>query len=276
MIKAEPFVKYVGGKRQLLPALSEHFPTRFNTYYEPFVGGGAVFFHLSPSEAVLSDANERLVRAYRGGRDSVDGVINRLREMEYGHRANPRGFFHSVRKICNDALPSNVEAAAWFIYLNKTCFNGLYRVNKRGEFNVPFGDQPKPTICDERRLRACSAALRSATIVAQDFAVMCVTARPGDLVYFDPPYATVSKTASFTSYTKDAARTPGEVTAFQERVRDVARALKRSGVHVVVSNADVPLVRRLYEGFEITEVRARRSVNSKGSARGPVGELIIR
>jgi len=263
MIK--PFIKWAGGKRRLVPDLLRHVPAQFHTYHEPFLGGGALFYELKPAAAYLSDANARLVRTYLGIRDDVDTVIRKL--QSYPH---DKEFFLSLRKKDVDA-GSNTDVAAWFIYLNKTGFNGLYRVNRSGGFNVPFGDQSSPTICDEPNLRACSKLLRRARLLVQDFALVLDRAQAGDFVYFDPPYLPLSTTSSFVSYTRG-----GFGPEDHRRLRDVALALKRRGVAVLLSNSSNPLVRELYgEHFQIEEVLAARAINSRGDRRGPVQELLI-
>ena len=261
-----PFLKWAGGKRQLLPALLKEVPRPLPRFIEPFVGGGALFFELRPREALLADVNERLIRTYRGVRDHVDDVIALLRE--YPH---DEAFFYDLREVDVDAR-TDAEVAAWFIYLNRTGFNGLYRVNRRNRFNVPFGRHDNPTICDETTLRSCSRALARSELLVADFAEAAATARSGDFVYFDPPYVPLSVTSSFTSYTSG-----GFDAEDQRRLRDVALELKRRGVNVLLSNSSAPFVRELYaEGFEVTEVSATRLVNSKVSGRGAVVELVIR
>ena len=260
-----PFVKWVGGKRQLLPSLIERVPCDVGTYFEPFIGGGALFFAARPRAAVLADVNARLIRTYKGVRDSVEEVIGILETYPY-----ERTFFYQVREKDIDA-GSDAEVAAWFIYLNKTGFNGLYRVNRANRFNVPFGRYTNPSICDEVTLRACSLALAKTELLVADFEVVAARATRGDFVYFDPPYVPLSVTSSFTSYTSD-----GFGAADQTRLRDVARRLKERGVRVLLSNSSAPLVRALYaDGFQMTEVSATRFVNSKGSGRGAVIELLI-
>ncbi|HZU82236.1 MAG TPA: DNA adenine methylase [Polyangiaceae bacterium] len=263
--RARPFLKWAGGKRQLVELLLRRAPSDPATYFEPFVGGGALFFALSPRRAVLADVNARLVRAYRGVKGHVDEVIRLLRS--YPHTPD---FYYRLREERVDGA-SDAEVAAWFIYLNKTGYNGLYRVNRDDRFNVPFGRYANPNICDETTLRACSAALSRAELVVDDFAAVVERAQPGDFVYFDPPYVPMSSTSSFTSYTSR-----GFGAAEQARLRDAARALKGRGVRVLLSNSSAPLVRELYaQGFDVTEVTATRPVNSKASARGAVVELLI-
>lgn len=263
---ARPFIKWVGGKRQLLAEILSRVPRRFGTFHEPFVGGGAVFFALKPKHAYLSDNNERLIRAYRGVRDDVERVIDLLKS--YPH---DKDFYLRFRALPIDAAPTDAEVAAWFIYLNRTGYNGLYRVNLSNGFNVPFGRYVNPKVCDPALLRACAAALRSADIFREDFSVVLERARPGDLVYFDPPYVPLSATSSFTSYTAG-----GFGLDQQRRLRDVALALKRADVFVLLSNSASPLVRELYgDDFTIAEVQASRMVNSKASGRGKLIEFLM-
>jgi DNA adenine methylase len=263
---AKPFVKWAGGKRQLLREIVARVPKFTGRYFEPFVGGGAVFFHLAPKKAVLADTNERLIRTYRGVKDDVEGVIRLLARYPYDEE-----FYYRLREQPIDEAESDVEVAAWLIYLNKTGYNGLYRVNSKNGFNVPFGRHTNPTVCDDETLRLCSRALAGAKLEHADFAAVVKVARAGDFVYFDPPYVPLSSTSYFASYTKDGFG-PGE----QERLRDVALELKRRGVHVLLSNSSAPFVKRLYgTGFRITRVLATRNVNSKASQRGAIPELLI-
>lgn len=264
--KPRPFLKWVGGKRQLLHELEPRLPERFNTYHEPFVGGGALFFHVLPERAVLSDTNERLVRTYRGIRDAVEDVIGLL--SEYPH---DRDFFLQMRSRDIDSR-SDAEVAAWFIYLNRTGFNGLYRVNRSNVYNVPFGDYENPVICDADNLRACSRVLRRAEIKHESFEAVASRARQGDFVYFDPPYVPLSASSNFTSYTSG-----GFGMQEQARLRDVARNLKAKGVKVLLSNSSAPAVFELYrDGFELASVGATRAVNCRAAGRGRIQELIIR
>jgi DNA adenine methylase len=262
----KPFLKWAGGKRQLLPALLQHTPANASRYFEPFVGGGALFFAARPKKAVLADVNTRLIRAYRGVRNDVETVIRLLKE--YPHTPT---FFYEFREAQIDGR-TDAEVAAWFIYLNKTGFNGLYRVNRENRFNVPFGRYTNPAICDEPTLRSCSTALAHADLRVQDFEKVVEKAKSGDFVYFDPPYVPLSTTSSFTSYTSG-----GFGDAEQIRLRNVARSLKERGVHVLLSNSSAPLVRQLYaDGFEVIEVSATRLVNSKATARGAIVELLLK
>jgi DNA adenine methylase len=261
-----PFIKWAGGKRQLLPSLLQHTPPKAARYFEPFIGGGALFFALRPKRAVLADVNARLIRTYKGVQNNVEEVIGLLRS--YPH--NPT-FFYKFREK-NIDTGSDAEVAAWFIYLNKTGFNGLYRVNRDNRFNVPFGSYTNPNICDEPTLRACSEALAGTELLVEDFGKVVAKAKRGDFVYFDPPYVPLSTTSSFTSYTSS-----GFGEAEQTRLHDTAKKLKKRGVRVLLSNSSAPFVRNLYaDGFDVIEVSATRVVNSKATARGAIVELLIK
>ena len=266
MENARPFLKWAGGKRQLLPELLRRCPPSYGRYFEPFLGGGALFFALRPERATLADVNARLIRTYQGVRDDVEALIQALKGYPYEET-----FFYELRKKNIDAC-SDTELAAWFIYLNKTGFNGLYRVNRDNQFNVPFGRYAKPNTCDEATLRACSRALVDADLTVDDFAAVAERAQRGDFVYFDPPYMPLSATSSFTSYTSS-----GFDEERQSCLCEVARTLKGRGVHVLLSNSATPFIRKLYteSGFAVSRVSATRMVNSKVSGRGAIDELVI-
>jgi DNA adenine methylase len=267
-VQAAPFLKSAGGKRSLLPEIREHVPASFGRYFEPFVGGGAVFFDLHAvgraDRAYLGDANIHWIMAYEAVRDDVDDLITALLAHAVKHSAE---HYYAVRE---QSPTSRLAIAARAIYLNKTCFNGLHRVNKAGKFNVPIGRYANPTICDEANLRACSVALQSVELARGDFASVMAHARAGDFVYFDCPYVPVSASSHFTGYTSG-----GFDWTDQERLASCARRLKKQGVCVLLSNADHLSVRRLYNGFEMQTVKARRNINSKAGKRGVVGELLI-
>jgi DNA adenine methylase len=259
-----PFLKWAGGKRQLLPDILRHVPSGYDRLVEPFVGGGAVFFALAPGRSILNDANSRLVRTYRAIRDDVDALVDLLRT--YPHE---KGFFLELRGHDIDAA-TDVEVAAWMIYLNRSAFNGLYRVNSRGVFNVPFGRYANPTICDEENLRACSAALRNADVRCGDFEAVIDEAGSRDFVYCDPPYVPVSRTADFTSYTEGRFGDDDQV-----RLRDAALRAKARGALVLLSNSGTARVRDLYrKDFRVEEVSAIRAINSRADRRGAVVEIL--
>lgn len=276
--KAKPFVKWVGGKRQLLQQFKDlgvlppqGFDPKKNTYHEPFVGGGAVFFEILPKKAVLSDMNLELVTTYNVIKSDVDALISELNSGEYIY---DKDRFLEIRAEDTNRL-SELEVAARFIYLNRTAFNGMYRVNKSGQFNVPFGRYTNPLICDECNLRAVSNALKGVNVKHQDYKVVLDNAKSGDFVYFDPPYYPVSKTASFTSYTAD-----GFLEQQQEELRDAFLELHRKGCFVALSNSDTPFINSLFkpykkEGIKIHKVQAGRAINSRSDKRGKVFEVLV-
>lgn len=260
-----PFLKWVGGKTQLLEQLRPLFPTMFGRYFEPFVGGAALFFALRPGGATLSDVNDELIDCYRAIRDDVEAVIAVLKEHRY-----EREHYYSVRDIDPRRL-SIEERAARTIFLNKTGFNGLYRVNRAGKFNVPFGRHSNPSFCDEDNLRSCALALRGVELRVRDFRTVAADAKRGDFVYFDPPYVPVSDTADFTSYVAS-----GFSSRDQEELAEVFARLTKKGVFAMLSNSDAPFVRDLYSEFVIDDVFATRSVNSNAAKRGKVVEVVVR
>jgi DNA adenine methylase len=266
--KARPVLKWAGGKTKLLPELINRIPANFERYHEPFVGGGALFFELIAqgklTTAFLSDVNQSLVDVYVALRDYVDEVIKTLKQ----HRHDEDSYY-AIRALKPDQL-SLPERAARIIYLNKTCYNGLYRENRAGEFNVPFGRYKNPTICDEPNLRAVSRVLQSVDIARHHFSTVLETAHPGDFVYFDPPYHPISTTANFTSYNRNGF---GEEDQIQ--LRDVFSELLQRGVKAMLSNSDTPFIRELYAGYTISRVYAPRAVNSKGTSRGKVAEVLV-
>ncbi len=272
-----PFIKWVGGKGKLLTQLLPLLPSGVERmrHVEPFSGGAAMFFARRPERAVLRDFNHSLVDTYLSVRDDVDGVIAELELLQMSHAA---GSYYGVRERYNLARrggtksqPRN-ERAAMFIYLNKTCFNGLHRVNRRGEFNVPEGRYKNPRILDEAGLRAASRALASADIKQAGFEELLDYVRPGDFVYLDPPYEPVSETASFTAY----AAGDGFSRADQTRLRDVVAELDRRGAKIMLSNSDVPFIRELYAKFRIDVVAAARAINCDARGRGLVSEVVVR
>lgn len=266
-----PFLKWVGGKGKILSQLVPLLPpgAHLMRHVEPFVGGGAMFFARGPERALLCDVNPALVATYRAIRDRVDGVIAALSALK---RAHSDDAYYRVRSRYNEngALAAE-ERAAMFVYLNKTCFNGLHRVNRRGEFNVPAGRYKNPRILDEDGLRAASEALSRAEIECTSFEALIELARPGDFIYFDPPYVPLSATSSFTSYAQD-----GFSRADQARLRDVYRALDRRGCKLMLSNSDHPIVHELYDGFRIDLVAAPRAINCDARGRGKVTEVVVR
>lgn len=271
---AKPFVKWAGGKTALVGKLKSILPPKIETYYEPFVGGGALFFALAADgrfqRAVLNDFNAELMDAFKAIRDFPDAVVKALVKLREEYLAEPRVVYDRERSRNPQDL-SPLDRAVRFLFLNKTGFNGLYRVNKKGEFNVPFGKYVNPRIADSANIKACAEALSKFVVLSnQDFASCLGGARHGDVVYFDPPYVPLSPTANFTSYTAN-----GFGLREQQRLAQTFRELAEQGVAVVASNSDTEIVRDLYAGWETHKVQARRSINRDGDKRGPVGELII-
>ncbi len=263
--RPRPPIKWAGGKGQLLPQFEPLFPRRFDQYVEPFVGGGAVFFHLAPRRAVLIDNNPELINFYRVVRSSLGQLLADLDQ----HR-NEAEYYYQVR-ACDPGKLDPVARASRFLYLNKTGYNGLWRVNRSGQHNVPFGRYRHPTIADPDNLRRVSAALQGAEIVEADFTAAREFARPGSFVYLDPPYHPVSETARFTSYTAGSFSA-----ADQRRLAVLFEELDAARCLVMLSNSDCPFVRELYHGYSVTEVAARRAINCRGDSRGPVTELVVR
>jgi DNA adenine methylase len=263
--KGSPFLKWAGGKTELLRELESRVPKSYGTYWEAFIGGGALFFRLAPMSGVISDANEELINCYLAVRNNLDELISRLKKFPVN-----KEHFLKLRKIQPWEL-DDVGRAARLIYLNKTCFNGLYRVNQRGEFNVPFGDYKNPRVFDPEILEADSKALKKAEVICRDFRHLLYKAQPGDFIYFDPPYHPLSETSSFTSYSE---------APFEEReqraLAQVFKALSERDCKVMLSNSDTPKIRSLYKTFNIDEVQVSRAINCKGDGRGKITELIIR
>ncbi len=263
---AQPVLKWAGGKSRLLDEILPRLPDQIETYYEPFIGGAAVFFALAREgrfkRAVLADTNEELANVYLALQTDVDGVIRHLKR----HRHSEEEYYR-VR----EARPRSVAGkAARVIYLNRTGYNGLYRVNARGEFNVPFGRYKKPTICNEPRLRSASNALQGVQIRVGDFESMCRRARSGDAVYLDPPYVPLSRTANFAHY-QQAIFGPEQ----HERLAGVFGGLASKGVAVVLSNSDTPETRELYAPWSPLTVHTPRRINSRAERRGSVSELLV-
>jgi DNA adenine methylase len=272
--KPKPFVKWVGGKRQLLTQFRlmnlyppEKFDIKNGRYFEPFVGGGAVFFDLLPETAFLSDLNNELVITYNVVKNDVENLIKSLKK----HKLD-KEYFLKIRAQNPEKL-SDINTASRFIYLNRTCFNGMYRVNSKGGFNVPFGKYTNPLICDEVNLRKVSKSLKNIEIKKQDYKEVLKKAKKGDFVYFDPPYYPVSKTASFTSYTSESFLDKEQI-----ELRDTFIELHKRGCFVMLSNSDTPFINKIYsepKGLHITKVQAGRAINSDASKRGKITEVLV-
>ena len=270
LVFPKPFLKWAGGKTNLLGQYEPLFPEWSGDYFEPFIGSGAVFFYLSarPEERnyYLSDLNREIVDAFCAVRDDVEGVIKLLAKHQQLHS---KDYFYQVRGLVPQNL-SALEKAARTIYLNKTCFNGLYRVNKKGEFNVPMGNYKKPSILQIETLKAASRALSPADLSTGHYSVLVDKAQAGEFIYLDPPYHPLSKTAMFTNYVAQAF---GEKD--QMELAEVAAALSKKGCLVMESNSNTDFIKDLYKGFKIQEVWARRSINREKSKRGAITELVV-
>ena len=266
--KAAPVVKWAGGKTRLLPELLKRVPRTYGRYFEPFAGGAALFFHLAPAHGVLSDTNSDLIATYVAVRDDVELLIRKLRRHA---RLHDKQHYYTTRFRWNEGRArAEIDRAASFIYLNKTCFNGLWRVNRDGAFNVPMGRYAAPAICKPVVLRAAHEALARTELHCHDYRAASTHAERGDFIYFDPPYDPITKSASFTSYTAAA------FGADQQReLAETASALAARGVRVMLSNSDTRFIRSLYRNFTIDRVKCSRAINSNAARRGKVNELII-
>ena len=268
---AQPFLKWVGGKGGLLTQLEPLLPPDHarRRYFEPFLGGGAMFFHLGPRRAVLGDMNKELVATYQVVADDVEALIRVLERMAGEHCET---HFYATREAWNDGrVRSRVERAATFIYFNRTCFNGLWRVNRAGKYNVPMGRYANPSVCLPERLRAASVALAGAQIKYSSYGDTLESAAAGDLVYLDPPYQPVSATANFTGYNAEAFDEKA-----QRKLAATFHRLDERGCLVMQSNSDTPLIRQLYARYRIDVVMAARNVNSRADKRGAVQEVVVR
>lgn len=264
----KPFIKWAGGKSQLLPELGKRIPRGFSSYFEPFLGGGALFFHLKPAKSFLTDINPYLINCYSVVRDKVELLITDLEQHRYEEE-----YYYQTRNV--DRTESykhwnSIQKASRFIFLNKTCYNGLHRVNSKGHYNVPFGRYTNPKINDSENLRACSTLLKRSTLECSSFLSIESLASVDDFIYFDPPYVPLSCTSNFTSYSKDRFDTAMQIALYELCVR-----LDLKGIRFMLSNSSAPFVVDLYKKFKIEFVDAARAINSSGSKRGKVKEVII-
>jgi DNA adenine methylase len=273
--EAQPFLKWAGGKSQLLEQFEPFFPASIRSYSEPFLGGGAVFFHLmarfAKMRAALRDNNAELINCYQVVRDDLKELMRRLDEHLQDFRAQGEPYYYQVRKQHKPG--GTVERAARMIFLNKTCYNGLWRVNGKGQFNVPIGSYrpEKVSLYDRANLLAASRALQEVDLAVQDFRQTLAAAQAGDFMYVDPPYYPLSRTANFTSYTQEDF---GH--AEQKQLAELFASAASRGVHLMLSNSDTPATRQLYAKFDLHTVQARRAVNCDGAKRGRISELVVR
>ena len=273
----KPYLKWAGGKRQLLQVIKVHLPKNINTlrYFEPFIGGGALFLNCQPRRAMINDNNEELVLSYKVIKEHIDGLIEEL--TIHKERSN-EDYYYQIREQDRDresfATLTDIQRAARLIYLNKTCYNGLYRVNAQGLFNVPYGRYTNPAICDEPVLRAIHKYLSHENVEIKilngDFAFAVGNAGKGSFIYFDPPYHSPDNT-NFTGY-----QAGGFAEKEQERLRDVFIERTDAGAKCLLSNSDTPFIRKLYKSFKIISVKAKRIINSDSTGRGEVNEVLIK
>lgn len=268
-----PIVKWVGGKRQLIDELKKYTPNKFNTYFEPFFGGGANLFTLQPKNAVINDLNKDLIVTYLVIKNNVDELIEKLKEHE---SKNTEEYFYKIRDLDRKRTYrklSDVDKAARLIYLNKTCYNGLFRVNSLGQFNTPYGKYKNPNIVNEQTLRAVSTYFNNNNIkiLSGDFEDALTEAKEGDFVYLDPPYDPISDTSSFTGYNEG-----GFNKEEQERLKQVCDNLNKRKVKFLLSNSNTLFINTLYKDYDIIIVKAKRSINSNATKRGEVEEVLIK
>lgn len=268
-----PFLKWAGGKRQLVPEIKKYVPKKYNTYYEPFLGGGALLFELQCQRAVINDSNYELINCYNVVKDSLDDLIEDLRRHQDRTEEN---YYYAIRDLDRHGdkyeKMSTVQKASRIIYLNKTCYNGLFRVNSQGQFNVPYGKYKNPTVLDEAVLKAVSKYLKSNNIkiLNGDFAEAVKDANKGDFVYFDPPYDPLSSTSSFTGY---------DVNGFnkdeQSRLKNIFEKLTNIGCKAILSNSCTDFIKDLYKDYRLEKVTATRSINANALKRGRVDEILV-
>ena len=273
VLKPKPFVKWAGGKRQIIDKLKEFIPEEYNTYYEPFVGGGALLFELIPKKAVINDSNHELMNVYKVLSD-YELFIKLCKELNIHERRHCEEYYYKIRDLDRDIKKfeklSDYEKAARTIYLNKSCFNGLYRVNSKGLFNVPFNKKERVSTYDAENLLLIHTYLvnNNVKIMSIDFGECVKGCKENDFIYFDPPYDTLNN--SFTSYTEE-----GFGKKDQERLANVFKELDKKGVKVMLSNHNTDFIKELYDGYNFHIIKAKRNINSKGNKRGSVEEVII-
>jgi len=269
-VKIPTFVKWAGGKTQLISQFTKFFPVKIERYFDVFVGGGAVAFYImqkyKPKEVFISDINEELINTYEVIRESLAELIKSLKEHKQKHN---KEYYYKIRALNPESL-NKVEKAGRFIYLNKSCFNGLYRVNSKGGFNVPIGSSKSPAIVQEEDLTLISKLLKNVTIKAMSFEKILDYAKRGDFCYFDSPYFPLKKGKSFTTYTKD-----NFLEKEQERLAEVYRELDKRGCKLMLSNSDTDFIKNLYGGYKIKIVKANRMINCNGNDRGKINEIVV-
>lgn len=270
----KPFLKWVGGKGQLLRQFEALYPEKYNNYFEPFVGGGAVYFSLAPKSAHINDINQTLVQTYINIKTDVEKLIGELKSLEQDFLTKDmdarKVMYYDIRTKYNLLEPDAFERSLYFLFFNKTAFNGVYRENSKGGFNVPIGSYTNPKIVDEDNLRLASQSLVRTTITSHSYFDAVSKAKSGDFVYFDPPYHPLSETSSFTSYSKDSFSKDDQV-----NLRDLFMDLDKRGVYVMLSNSSAPFIQEIYSGYNQIPVFASRMINSKADKRGKISEVVV-
>lgn len=267
----QPFVKWAGGKRQILDDIKKYIPEKFSSYYEPFVGGGAVLFELQPKKAVINDANKHIINVYRVIKNNIDALITDLKKHK-----NEEDYYYKIRALDRKDIfqeMSAVEKASRILYLNKTCYNGLFRVNSSGEFNVPFGRYKNPDIVNEGVLRAVHNYLNNNNIriFNADFEEAMKGMRKEAFVYFDPPYHPISDSSYFTGYTLDGFNKKDQI-----RLKKLCDNLDKRNCRFLLSNSGAEFIQNLYSDYKIEVVKAKRSINSNANKRGAIKEILVR
>jgi DNA adenine methylase len=267
------FVKWAGGKKQLLEQFKDLYPKSFNGYFEPFLGSGAVAFYIietfKPEKILLSDINEELINAFNIVKTHPEELISLLKKHKAHHTEDAKKYYYEIRKIEPNSLQP-LERAARFIYLNRTCFNGLYRVNAKGKFNVPMGSYKNPDIVQEKIIKKASDILRKDEIKVMSFEKVLELAKNGDFIYFDPPYYPLKKGISFTTYAQG-----NFLEKEQEKLAEVFKQLDKKGCYCMLSNSDTEFIKNLYSDFKIHTVKASRMINSKSTGRGAISEIVV-
>jgi DNA adenine methylase len=276
-IQIPTFIKWAGGKTQLLNQYSKLFPkpNQFTRYFEPMIGSGAVFFYIKqkfdPDFCMISDINKDLINLYIHVRDESNELIHNLKKHKINQMANPEAYYYSMRRKFNETKEGTLEKSALFVYLNKTCYNGLFRVNAKGEFNVPFGRYKHPPIVQENNLKKASKLLKDVDIVDLSFEKIINYVKKDDFLYFDPPYRPLSETSSFTSYQKNIFSDEKQI-----QLSKLFKKLDEKNCLVMLSNSDHELVRKWYKDYDIQVVKATRMISCKANGRGKIAELVIR
>jgi DNA adenine methylase len=267
------FLKWAGGKSQLINQFKQYFPKKIDSYIEPFLGGGSIFLYITqrykPKNIYISDINKELIDTYKIVRDDVENLITKLKEYKLNHLSEGKNYYTKIRSLNLDNL-SKLDKAARFIYLNKTCFNGLYRVNSKNEFNVPMGDYKNPDIVQEKKLKIVSKLLKTATIENISFEKIVDVAKKNDFIYFDPPYYPINGNG-FTSYTKN-----NFLEKDQKLLKEVFKKLDKKGCLLMLSNSNTDFIKDLYKEYNINLVDANRMINCNGKDRGKIKEIIVR